>query len=90
MGTNLLKLASRQYPYDETMLSTKVASLIEPKIEKLEAMIDSLEKSTMINIKDSEVFLEAKKLVEEESASDAINISREERRPKGDQAFVRR
>jgi hypothetical protein len=79
LETNLLKIASRQYPYDETMLSTKVASLIEPKIEKLEGMIDSLEKSSMINIKESEVFQEAKRLVEEESASGALNISREER-----------
>lgn len=58
LETNLLKLASRQYPYDDTMLSEKVASLVDPKVEKLEAMIDSLEKSSMINIKESEVWQE--------------------------------
>jgi predicted metalloprotease len=79
LETNLLKIASRQYPYDETMLSEKVASLVNPKVEKLEGMIDFLEKSSMINIKESEVFQEAKRLVEEESASEALNISREER-----------
>lgn len=58
LETNLLKLASRQWPYDETMLSEKVASLVNPKIEKLESMIDSLEKSSMVNIKESEVWQE--------------------------------
>jgi len=80
---NLLKM-SRQYPYDDNILSEKVNSLVDSKIQRLEEKIRTLENSqSSISIKQSEVWRESLRLVQEE---DKRNISEERNRTLSDVA----
>ena len=72
MEKNLLKI-SRQYPSDDNILSEKVDSLAQSKIQQLEEKMRVLENSqSSINIKESEVWRETLKLVEDDSRRRSI------------------
>ena len=74
LEANLLKI-TRHYPFDENILSAKINSIANEKIERLEGMIKVLEsRKSSINIRETEVWREAKKLLAEEENSRRSSI----------------
>ena len=68
LEANLLKISTQSNPHDDNILSEKLNSIVNAKVEKLDAKIKALENSQYINIKQSEVWHESLSLLQEEES----------------------